>query len=278
MANEKVTELPTVVAATTADIIYAVQGGTSVQETLQQVLNLTQANIILNYAGNPNGNVAGVVYTFCYDTTNSKLYICTTSGSTSTAVWTLIGALVVAPVQGGTGVSNPTAHTLPIANGSSAFTFQALTNGQLLIGSTGAAPVAANLVAGTNMTITNNAGSITLSSTGGGVGFVWNNATSATQLMDVGNGYYVNHAGGITFTLPTPPSSFADTVQIIGFDTGWTIAQGAGQSIIDNDIQTTPGVGGSLSSTAAGNCVTLFCGDDGLTWTVAASEGTFTYV
>lgn len=40
------------------------------------------------------------------------------------------------------------------------------TNGQLLIGSTGAAPVAATLTAGTGMSITNGAGSITLNNTG----------------------------------------------------------------------------------------------------------------
>jgi len=41
------------------------------------------------------------------------------------------------------------------------------TNGQLLIGSTGAAPVAANLLAGANITIVNGAGSITISAAGG---------------------------------------------------------------------------------------------------------------
>lgn len=277
MANEPITVLPPVTNATLSDIIYAVQGGVSSQETLQQVQQLMLAQTILNNAGNPNGAVAGNVYQFCYDTTNSKLYICTTSGSSSTAVWTLQGALLVAPIQGGTGVSNPTAHSIPVAEGSSDYVFKTLSNGQLLIGSTGADPVASTITAGANMTITNNAGQIILSSTGGGVGFVWNNTTSATQQMDSGNGYYVNHAGGVAFTLPTSPT-FADTVQIIGFNTGWTIAQNAGQSIIFDSVQSTVGTGGSLASTAAGNCITLFCGADGATWTVAASEGSFTIV
>jgi len=46
----------------------------------------------------------------------------------------------------------------------------ALTDGQLFIGSTGAAPVAASLTAGTNITLTPGAGSLTISSTSGGVG------------------------------------------------------------------------------------------------------------
>ncbi len=45
---------------------------------------------------------------------------------------------------------------------------QALTNGQLLIGSTGATPVAATLIAGANISIANTAGSITITGTGGG--------------------------------------------------------------------------------------------------------------
>jgi hypothetical protein len=89
-----ITQLPTVASALMSDVIYAVQGyisptspGLSVQETLQQVYNLFQANIILFYAGNPNGNVAGTTYQFCWDTTDNILYVCTTSGAASTAVW-----------------------------------------------------------------------------------------------------------------------------------------------------------------------------------------------
>ncbi|WPU63723.1 beta strand repeat-containing protein [Peredibacter starrii] len=44
----------------------------------------------------------------------------------------------------------------------------ALTNGQLLIGSTGATPVAATLTAGTGVSITNSAGGITINATGSG--------------------------------------------------------------------------------------------------------------
>lgn len=93
--EEMFTQLPTVSNATMSDIICAVQGyvsptnpGLSVQETLQQVYNLFQANIILFNAGNPNGVVAGTQYQFCWDTIDSILYICTFSGTASTAIWT----------------------------------------------------------------------------------------------------------------------------------------------------------------------------------------------
>ena len=87
MANEKITQLPTVVSATVADIIYAVQAGISVQMTMQQVLNLVSSSAILSYAGNPNGNVAGTVNQLVWNTVSNNLWICTVSGTTSTAVW-----------------------------------------------------------------------------------------------------------------------------------------------------------------------------------------------
>lgn len=50
--------------------------------------------LILTNAGNPNGSVAGTAASVnnppsvCWDYSNAVLYICTTTGSTSTAVWT----------------------------------------------------------------------------------------------------------------------------------------------------------------------------------------------
>jgi hypothetical protein len=65
---------------------------------------------VYTYAGNPNGNVAGtagsgtVPADMVYDRTNDVLYICTSTGSASTAVWTAVNASsttqVVTPPQG----------------------------------------------------------------------------------------------------------------------------------------------------------------------------------
>ena len=92
--EERFTELPIVANAKMTDLICAVQDyvspsslGTSVQESLQQVYNLFQSNVILFNAGNPNGAVAGNTYQLCWDTVNTILYVCVTSGTTSTAVW-----------------------------------------------------------------------------------------------------------------------------------------------------------------------------------------------
>jgi hypothetical protein len=95
MANEMFTSLPLATMANLTDIICAVQGyvspsalGTSVQQNLGQVLALMQSQIILTNAGDPNGTVAGTVYQLCWDSSNQILYICTTTGSALTAVWT----------------------------------------------------------------------------------------------------------------------------------------------------------------------------------------------
>ena len=47
-------------------------------------------NVMTMFAGDPNHHVAGVLNWFCYDTTNKNLYICTTSGSVSDAVWSIL--------------------------------------------------------------------------------------------------------------------------------------------------------------------------------------------
>lgn len=43
--------------------------------------------VMLTHAGNPNGSVAGVLNWLCLDTTGPTLYVCISSGSTTTATW-----------------------------------------------------------------------------------------------------------------------------------------------------------------------------------------------
>jgi len=63
--------------------------------------------------------------------------------------------------------SGLTASSAIYANASKQLTSATLTNGQMLIGSTGSTPVAAALTAGTGIGITNAAGSVTIAATGG---------------------------------------------------------------------------------------------------------------
>jgi hypothetical protein len=282
MSNEKVTDLPGVSSATLNDIIYAVQGGISVQETLQQIFNLSLANIVLHFAGNPNTNVAGVVYQLCLNTVSNVLYVCTASGTALTAVWTQVAPSFVSPLsssQGGTGVVNPAIHTLAVAQGASNFNFIGpLTNGQLLIGNTGADPTPAMLTAGTNISISTGAGTITIDSIGA-AGFLWTDVSSTSQLMSSNNGYIADNSSLITFTLP-PISLVGDEISIIGKGTGlFSIAQGSGQQINVGSSPTTLGTGGSITSTNQFNSINLVCTVSNTIWTTrGAPEGTFTIV
>ncbi len=252
MANEMFTQLPTVTNASMTDIICAVQSyvspsnpGLSVQETLQQVYNLFQSNVILTYNGNPNGHVAGTLNTLLWDSTDKVLYVCTTAGSTTTAVWT--------PSTG-----------------------QA-TNGQIPIGSTGNPPVLSTITAGTNISISNSYGSITISASGSG-GFSWNHVTGTSQAMVSNNGYIADNASVVTLTLPTT-SAIGDELEIVGRGAGgWTITYGTSQYIYFGNITTTTTTG-SLSSTNAHDSIYLVCTAANTEWTVTTgSQGNITYV
>jgi len=477
MANEKFTQLPTVTSSTLADIIAAVQGGVSVQQTLQQVATLLLANTVLHYAGNPNGNVAGTQYQLLWDTVNNIMYVCTSSGNAATAVWTLSGSVTfpVPMAQGGTGkalvaanggivysdassmeILAPTAtanqmfqsgansapawstSTYPATNaintllyasaanvmselapvnrsffstnatgvptwialtdgqipigstsgapaaasitagagisvtpGSNSITIAAtsgsgsplttkgdlytfttvnarlavgtvdgqmlqvsaaaatglawstatypptttinqllwssannvvagmttansaimrtnssgvpawsasMTNGQLMIGSTGATPVLGTLTAGTNISIVNAAGTITISSTGL-AGFSWTVVTGTSQAMLPNNGYIANNAGLVSMSLPAT-SAVGDEIDIIGKGAGgWKVTQGAGQSIVFGSSTTTVGAGGSLASTNAKDSFYMICTVANLEWTIASGpQGNITVV
>lgn len=170
-----------------------------------------------------------------------------------------------------------TQHSVLIGGASNAITSLALTNGQLPIGNTGNDPTAATLTAGTGVSISNGAGSITINASGGGLS--WTVVTGTTQSMAVNNGYIANNAGLVTATLPAT-SAVGDTVAITGINnaTGWKIAQNAGNTIFFGSSSTTPGTGGSLASTATRDTVYLVCMTANATWNVVNSIGNITVV
>jgi len=152
-----------------------------------------------------------------------------------------------------------------------------LTNGQLIIGNTGSDPSAATLSAGSGISITNAAGSITINATGAGLS--WTVVTGTTQTMAVNNGYIANNAGLVTATLPAT-SAVGDVVAITGINnaTGWKVAQNAGNQIFFGSLSTTSGTGGSLASTGTRDTVFLLCVTANATWNVFDSVGNITIV
>jgi hypothetical protein len=149
---------------------------------------------------------------------------------------------------GGTGVSSPTANGVMIAQGASPVTSLVLTNGQLAIGSTGASPVAAAIIAGTNISVTNGTGTITIANTLSPAGTT-TEVTGTSQTAVVNNNYIASSASVVTVTLPAAPASVGDFVKVIGKGSGgWSLVAGSGSQVIRLG-NTASGAGGSASST-----------------------------
>jgi hypothetical protein len=171
-----------------------------------------------------------------------------------------------------------TNHAVLVGGTSNAITSIALTNGQLAIGSTGADPVAATLTAGTGVSINNSAGAITINATGGAL--TWTDVTGTSASMAVNNGYLADNAALVTLTLPATAVQFS-VIAVAGIGAGgWKIAQNANQKIIFGITTTTTGVGGSLASTNANDCIFLLAtvGGASTTWTALNAVGNITVV
>lgn len=152
----------------------------------------------------------------------------------------------------------------------------ALTNGQVVIGSTGVAPVAATLQAGAGTIITNGAGSITIASTSSHDNWSF---ISASQALVANNAYgCISPGGALSLSLPATSAQGTMITVLLDGATSFTITQAAGQQIRFGNQTTTLGAGGSLASTAQGDCVTLVCRTANTLWAVVSAVGNLTVV
>lgn len=112
-----------------------------------------------------------------------------------------------------------------------------------------------------------------------GGGFVWNNVTGPAQTMASGNGYISNDGATlVTFTLPAT-SAIGDVLEIQGVGTGlWTIVQLSGQTISFNQVISTSGITGSVSSTSKFDAIKLICTAANTAWVVNQATGNFSVV
>lgn len=151
-----------------------------------------------------------------------------------------------------------------------------MTNGQIIIGSTGATPVLTTLTAGAGISISNTAGAITISVGGGGT--TWTEVTGTSQTMSSNNGYVTNNAGLVTLTLPAA-SALGDILDIQGKGSGgWSIVYGTNQLINIGNVASTITTG-SVSSTDAHDSMELVCITANLEWAVLGGvQGTVTIV
>jgi len=180
--------------------------------------------------------------------------------------------------NGGTGITSLVKGAFLVGNTVNALNpVGPLDDGEIFIGDVlGGYPVANTLTAGTGITITNAAGSITITST---TGFDWDEVTATTAVMQANHAYICNNnAAQINLTMPVA-SAIGDSIQVIGKGTmAWNILQNAGQTIHFISMDTTPGIGGSLSSTQRYDCVELVCITANTDWVVVDSEGNITIV
>lgn len=130
----------------------------------------------------------------------------------------------------------------------------ALTNGQLWIGNTGNTPSIGTITAGTNISVTNGAGTITVANTAA-AGVVWQDIGSSTSVNLVANNGYITASSNPLFTLPALPA-VGDTYLISGrlSGTGYRV------NLQIFDIIEYNGVPGSLLTTTAPNAaITIVC-------------------
>lgn len=134
----------------------------------------------------------------------------------------------------------------------------------------------ATITAGSGITVTPGANTITIAASGAGL--TWTVIT-ANQSAVANNGYICNKASNLVLTLPTT-AAVGTSIRVTGMNTalGWTIAQNASQQIVCGTASTSVGVGGSLSSSNIYDSVELLCSTANLKWIAISSMGNITVV
>ena len=148
--------------------------------------------------------------------------------------------------------------------------------GQILIGQSPGNAAPNTLTAGTNVTITNGNGTITI---GVNAPLIPITAETGTPIAMVTNNRYIcnDGSGQVTFVLPTS-GAIGDIVQIIGKSTaGYTITYTTNQQIVGLNRATTLS-SGSLTSVQQYNSITLTCITTTTIWCITSMTGDFTIV
>jgi hypothetical protein len=196
------------------------------------------------------------------------------SGQLGTSANLPIAVPVTVP-NGGTGRTSLTDHGVLVGAGAAAITQLSVgTNGQVLLGSTGADPVFATLTStGGTITFTPGAGTLNLE---GAPAFTWSVITG-DQTAVVNNGYICNKGSALLLALPAT-SAVGAVIEVTGINTalGWKVTQAAGQQIFFGTASTTSGATGFLQSTAIRDSIKMVCVVANLTWNVVSSVGNIT--
>jgi hypothetical protein len=144
-----------------------------------------------------------------------------------------------------------------------------LGNGQVYIGNNSGAALAANLTAGTGVSIANGANTITVNAIGGGL--TWNVPTGTTQAAAVNNGYIANSnaTGPCVITLPAT-AAVGSIVAVQGLGSqGWSLVANTGQTIQFGSVASSSA--GSWSSTNQYDTLWVICAVANTTWLAITS-------
>ena len=165
------------------------------------------------------------------------------------------------------------AQPLPVGSGGLGITTTP-TNGQIPIGN-GTNYTAATLTAGSGISITNASGSVTIASSGVSA---TTEVTGTSATMVANNDYIANNVGLVTLTLPTTAALGSEIGVFYKGAGGWLVAQNASQQIRIGTSTSTSGIGGSLASSAAGDCIKLKCITADTLFEVFSTQGNITVV
>lgn len=194
------------------------------------------------------------------DTTGT---IALTSGASGIVTSGLINQLAYYAATGTT-VSGLTIANQSIltTNGSGSPAWSALSAGQILVGTTSGAPTATAINSGAGILVANGSGSITISTTGGGL--AWFAVAGTTQVASVNSGYIISNASQTTIILPAT-AAFGSIVSIIGLGAGgWILSQPGGQTI---RLLSTIAVS-NIASAEQYDCIEVICVVANTTWVV----------
>jgi hypothetical protein len=292
MAGIKISALPAVPSAATTDIFPVVQGGVTYKETLAQVQTAFgfTGGILQMSAGGTAANLAADNGAIVYSTASALALLAHTatanqvvlsgaasapSFSTATyPVTTTINQLLFS-------TSNNVIGALTAANSASLVSTSAgvpiwsssMTNGQVILGSTGATPVAATIGSSGNISLTTGAGTLSIG-TSGFASFVWNDLPGTSVTASGNNGYIISNAGQSTVTIAATVTE-GSIIAIAGKGAaGWILQANAGQTIHFGSSATS--VAGSLTSTNQWDCVEVICVTANTTFTVKSAVGNLT--
>jgi len=189
-------------------------GGTGTTSTTFANLttNVTGTLPIANGGTNLTTYTTGdIVYASATNTLNKLADVATGNALIS-------GGVGVAPSYGKIGLTTHISGTLPVANGGTNQT--SYTNGQLLIGNTTGNTLAkSTLTAGTGISVTNGAGSITIANSAPSV--AWQSVQTTGFTAVSGSGYPCNTtSAAFTVTLPASPSA-GDSIVLTDYAGKW---------------------------------------------------------